>query len=309
MTNRCWIGFVLGSFALLQAACAGDAGPARTEVLPKDGGDLGKAYVELAAAMKAGDKERAGRLLDPKQWHLGNKEKSWFQMFDHMERQKPAGGRRQGDRATLFLLETDGNPLEFRYMSATRADGAWHFDSPTDLGSSFSKSEIRDCKTGTVFPCGAKTAPDSVVWGTMTPHSDAPETQSHRVIDGLAVRMMDDKKQLASTLVLLSGNGINPEAVAASSDPEQVKGWLAWPVVALDIAPGGKSGKLEYYNGSSRKTLDITKGLSIESRSPGRIRGQLKTDVEKIALDLHFDLDTTSSCQVGAYRCGPDAAP
>ncbi len=159
-------------------------------MLPKDGGDLGKAYVELAAAMKAGDKERAGRLLDPKEWHLGNKEKSWFQMFDSLQELKPAGGRRQGDRATLFF-QTDGNPLEFRSMTATRLDGAWRFCTPT-FGASFSKSEIRDCKTGTVFPCGAKTAPDSVVWGTMTPHSDAPETQSHRVIDGLAVRMMDD---------------------------------------------------------------------------------------------------------------------
>jgi len=35
----------------------------------------------------------------------------------------------------------------------------------------------------------------------------------------------------------------------------------------------------------------------------------VKTVVDMIAFDLHFDLATVSSCQVDAYRCGPDAAP
>jgi hypothetical protein len=64
MTHYRRIGFVLGSFAALLVACGNDAGSAKTEVLPNDGGDLGKAYFDLAAAMKAGDKERAGPLLD-----------------------------------------------------------------------------------------------------------------------------------------------------------------------------------------------------------------------------------------------------
>jgi len=144
----------------------------------------------------------------------------------------------------------------------------------------------------------------------MTPHRDAHDTQAgYRVIDGLAVRMMDDKKQMAGTLVLLSAHGINPEAVAASGDPDEVKGWLAWPVIRLDIAPGGKSGKLEYYDGASRKTFDVTSGLSVDSLPPDRVRGRVKTVVDMIAFDLHFDLATVSSCQVDAYRCGPDAAP
>src|ERR1700687_3626448 len=99
------------------------AGPAKTEVLPADGGDLGKAYVELAAGMKAGDKTRAGRLLDPRAWHLADKQASWFSMFADMEKSKPSGGRRQGDRATLFLTSGVGNPLEFRYVSATHTSG------------------------------------------------------------------------------------------------------------------------------------------------------------------------------------------
>jgi hypothetical protein len=80
-------------------------------------------------------------------------------------------------------------------------------------------------------------------------------------------------------------------------------------LLGLDIVPGGNAAKLDYYDGASRKTIDIAKGLSIEAGTPDRIRGQLQTEVEKIAFDLHFDLSTVSSCQVDAYRCGPDAAP
>lgn len=301
--------FLLGSFAFLLAACAPAAGPAKTEVLPNDGGDLGNAYFELAAAMKASDSERAARLLTPT-LHMANKPKSWFGtgVFDSMDREQPAGGRVQGNRATLFLVNKAGNPLEFRYISATRTASSWQFDTYTDFGSSFSKSEARDCTTSKVFPCGTKTAPNSAVTGTISPRQPLPDTPaSHRVIDGLAVRMVDAKKQAAGTRVLLSIHGINPEAVALSPDPDVVKGWLAWPLLRLDIAPDGKSAKLEYYDGASRKTGDITKGLSIEAGSPGRVRGKLKAEVEKTDYDLSFDLDQASTCQVDAYRCGLDA--
>lgn len=308
MTRR--IAFALGSVAALLVAAAQPAGPARTGELPGDGGDLGKAYVELAAAMKAGDKERAGRLLDPLRWHLADKQKSWFAMFDYMDKQRPAGGRIQGDRATLFLVQTAGNPLEFRYLSATRAAGGWQFDAPTDFGSSFSGSETRDCAASKVFPCGARTAPDSLVTGTITPRQPAPGTPAgYRVIDGLAVRMVDDKKHPVGTRVLLSIHGIYPQAVALSGDPEEVKGWLGWPVLLLDIAPSGNSGKLEYYDGFSRKTFDIAKGLTVEAGSPDRIRGQLKAALETVAFDLRFDLAAATSCQANKYRCGPDSAP
>jgi hypothetical protein len=296
--------------AALLAASVDAAGPVRTEALPETGGDLGTAYLDLAAAMKAADKERAGRLLDPRAWHLADKQKSWFGMFAEMEKSQPAGGRVQGDRGTLFL-SSPGNPLEFRYVSATRTSGGWQFDSPATLGSSFSKSEMRDCNASRVFPCGAKTAPDSVVVGTIVPRSPAPGMPAkYRVIDGLAVPMVAVPGGApAATRVLLSVHGINPDAVALSGDPDEVKGWLGWPVISLDVAKGGKSAKLEYYDGLSRKSVDIAKGLTLDASAPGRVHGELKAEVEGVAFDVRFDLAVTNSCQTDAYRCGPDPAP
>lgn len=285
-------------------------GPVRTETLPATGGDLGKAYMDLAAAMKAADKERAGRLLDPRAWHLADKQKSWFGMFAEMDKSRPAGGRVQGDRGTLFLSNPE-NPLEFRFVSATRTSAGWQFDSPATLGSSFSRSEMRDCKASKVFPCGAKTALDGAVTGTIVPRSPAPDMPvKYRVIDGLAVAMVAAPGGApAGTRVLLSIHGINPEAVALSGDPDEVKGWLGWPVISLDVAKGGKAAKLDYYDGISRKSVDITKGLTFDASAPGRARGELKTEVEGVAFDVRFDLAVTNSCQTDAYRCGPDGAP
>jgi hypothetical protein len=302
--------FALGCCAAVLAGLANAAGPGKTEILPANGGDLGKAYLDLAAAMKAGDKERAGRLLDPRAWHLADKQKSWFLMFAEMDKSRPAGGRLQGDRGTLFL-SSPGNPLEFRYMSATRTSGGWQFDSPATLGSSFSKSEARDCKTSRKFPCGVKTAPDSVVSGTIVPRSPAPDMPlKYQVIDGMAVPLVTEKGGApAGTRVILSIHGINPEAVALNGDPEEVSGWLGWPVISLEVGRDGKTAKMEYYDGMSRRSFDIAKGLTVETTAPGRIRGQLKTEIEKIVFDVSFDLAATSSCQAGAYRCGPDAGP
>ncbi|MEO8585667.1 MAG: hypothetical protein ABI584_05870 [Acidobacteriota bacterium] len=298
----------VGCCTALLAGPANAAGPVKTEVLPANGGDLGKAYVDLAAAMKAGDKERAGKLLDPRAWHLADKQKSWFEMFAEMGMSQPAGGRIQGDRGTLFL-SNPGNPLEFRYMSATRTSGGWRFDSPTSLGSSFSRSEERDCKTSKMFPCGVKTAPDSAVSGTLVPRSPAPDMPlKYQVIDGLAVPLVAAKGGApAGTRVILSINGINPVAVALNGDPQEVSGWLGWPVISLEIAKDGNTAKMEYYDGMSRRSFDIAKGLMVESTAPGRIRGQLKTEIEKTVFDVAFDLAATSSCQVDAYRCGSDA--
>lgn len=302
--------FVLACGAALFAASVSAAGPDRTEPLPATGGDLGKAYLDLAAAMKAADKERAGRLLDPRAWHLADKQKSWFEMFAEMDKSRPAGGRVQGDRGTLFL-SNPGNPLEFRFVSATRTPGGWRFDSPATLGSSFSRSEVRDCKASRVFPCGAKTAADGAVAGTIVPRSPASDMPvKYRVIDGLAVAMVAAPGGApAGTRVLLSIHGINPEAVALSGDPDEVKGWLGWPVISLDVAKGGKSAKLDYYDGISRKSVDIAKGLTIDASAPDRVRGHMKTEVEGVAFDVRFDLAVTNSCQTDAYRCGPDAAP
>ena len=232
-------------------------------------------------------------------------------MFADMDKSQPAGGRVQGDRGTLFVTSAVGNPLEFRFLSATRTSSGWRFDSPTTLGSSFSKSEARDCRTSKVFPCGSTTAPDSVVTGTITPRSPAPDMPAtYRVIDGLAAHMAAAPGAApASTRVLLSGHGINPEAVALSGDPEEVSRWLGWPVIGLEIAKDGKTAKMEYYDGMSRRSFDVAKGLTVDSTAPGRIRGQLKTEIEKIVFDVSFDLAAASSCKSDAYRCGPDAAP
>jgi hypothetical protein len=302
--------FALGCCAATAAVCANAAGPVKTEVLPASGGDLGKAYVDLAAAMKAGDKVRAGKLLDPRAWHLANKEKSWFGMFADMDKEHPAGGRLQGDRGTLFLSNA-ANPLKFRYMSATRTSGGWQFDSPTSFGSSFRRSEARDCKTSKVFPCGVKTAPDSVVSGAIVPRSPAPDMPvKYQLIDGLAVPLVAAKGGAsAGTRVILSIHGIVPEAVALSGDPQEVSGWLGWPVISLEIARDGKTAKMEYYDGMSRRSFDVARGLTVELTTPGRIRGQLKTEIEKTVFDVSFDLANTSSCQIDAYRCGPDVAP
>ena len=301
----------LGCCVALLAASANAAGPVRTEVLPAAGGDLGKAYVELAAAMKAGDKERAGRLLDPRAWHLADKQKSWFGMFADMDKSQPAGGRLQGDRGTLFVTSGVGNPLEFRFLSATRTSSGWQFDSPTTFGSSFGRSEARDCKTSKVFPCGVKTAPDSAVSGTIVPRSPAPSMPvKYHVIDGLAVPMAAAPGDAStSTRVLLSIHGINPEAVLLSGDPEEVGRWLGWPLISLDIAKDGKTATMEYYDGMSRRSFDVVKGLAVESAAPGRIRGQLKTEIDKVVFDVSFDLAAVGSCQSNVYRCGPDPTP
>jgi hypothetical protein len=295
----------------LLASSAYAASPARTETLPADGGDLGKAYVELAVAMKAGDKERSQRLLDPRQWHLANKEKSWFGMFADMGEMRPAGGRIQGDRATLFLANKAGNPNEYRYMSATRTSAGWRFDSPTTFGSSFGRSEARDCAASKVFPCGAKTAPDSVVSGTIVPRNPNPDLPViYRVIDGLATRMVGAPGGAPTgTRILLSIHGINPEALALNGDPDEVKGWLGWPVISLLIPKDGAPARMEYYDGLSRQNVDVPKGLTLEASAPDRVRGRLKAEIDKVAFDVQFDLAATSTCQTDKYRCGQDAAP
>lgn len=70
----------LTSLTLLVAFCSncGAAQGNKTEVLPADGGELGKAFVELTDAFKTADKVRAAKYLDPTAWHLDDKQPSWF---------------------------------------------------------------------------------------------------------------------------------------------------------------------------------------------------------------------------------------
>ena len=149
------------------------------------------------------------------------------------------------------------------------------------------------------------------MWGTITHRVRTPDTPArYRVIDGLAVRMVASPGTApTSTRVLLSVHGIDPVAVSLSGDPDHVKGWLGWPVISLDIAKDGKSAKMELYDGAARRNFAVTTGLIVETPDPARVRGQLKTEIEKIDFDLHFDLAATSSCQTDASRCGSDPAP
>ncbi|MGA9341806.1 MAG: hypothetical protein WBV61_05675 [Rhodanobacteraceae bacterium] len=295
--------------ALLGTACTSSAtSPEKTEVLPADGGDLGKAYTDLVAAFKAGDKARAAKLLDPAAWHLDDKQASWFAQFaSRMDGSHPVGGRRQGNRATLFVV--DSQPY-YAMMNATHSADGWMFDSPLATGSSFSE-QPRDCKTDPKrFPCSAASAPDAQVSGHVLSHEADPLDQAPAlpvtIFDGVAVRMLDAQtKHLKFTRLLLSAKGINPKMLALSHNVDIVKGWLNYPILALDVAPDGKTAKLEYYNGFARKTLDVADGLSIDANTPGRMRGRLQTDVSAVAnFDVSFDMSTMSECDEGAYTCG-----
>ena len=279
----------------------------KTDVLPADGGDLGQAFADLSAAFKAADKVRAAKLLDPAQWHLDNKPASWFaHLSEQLSSFQPSGGRRQGNRATLFVMSKDGY---YGMLNATFA-GAWLFDTPTPAGSSLSGA-ARDCKASPDrFPCGAASAPDAQVVGTVQSHMIDPDTKAAvppvAVFDGLAVRMIaDGTKTLQSTWVVISGTGINPQMVARAEDPDQVAGWLNYPVLKLSIAAAGNSAKAEFYNGISRQEFDLTSGLSVDRQTPNRIRGTLKADVKDIAVfNLTFDIGVVSHCVADKYQCG-----
>jgi hypothetical protein len=93
--------------------------------------------------------------------------------------------------------------------------------------------------------------------------------------------------------------------VARAEDPDQIAGWLNYPVLKLTIAPAGNMAKAEYYNGYSHQEFDLTSGLTTDRRTPNRIRGKLKSDVKGVAaFDLVFDLGTASACVADKYQCG-----
>jgi hypothetical protein len=198
----------------------------------------------------------------------------------------------------------------YAMMNATFVAGGWQFDSPTPSGSSFGASG-RDCKASPKrFPCGAASAPDAQVSGTVQSPMIDPNTKTAArpaaLFDGLAVQMVDeDAKALKSIWIVLSGTGVNPQMVAQSDDPDQVKGWLNYPVLAMEVAPDGKRAKIEYYDGSSRKDLNVTSGLNIDTSTPNRVRGSVKTSGNGVAnIDVTFDIGTLSACAVDKDQCG-----
>ena len=285
------------ALAVAIAGCTASAGSGTTEKIADDGGDLGKAWLDLNAAMEKGDAQAASALLDGKRWNLANKKPSWFQQFADGEPGKPMGGRRNGDRATLFLdnSDADGSRFEYRHVGATWSGSSWVFDGPMTLGSSFSPSDKRDCaETPDVFPCGVETGQVSGTIKLAAPGEDDPA--QYVLLDGFAARKVPTAGGATTTTeVVLSTQGINPAALAMSSDPDHVYGWLGWPVMKLAVAPDGKSAEVEYYGGGPRKKMTVTDGLTIDASAPGRMKGTLKTDVPDVGhVDVAFDLSTAS---------------
>lgn len=302
----------LALVALIGTACSGSGATsaAKTEVLPADGGDLGKAFADLTSALAAGDKARAGKLLDPNSWHMDNKQPDFLvEISKQLSDYRPTGGKRQGDRATLFVVTPQ--PY-YAMLDATHTGGGWQFDSPLPTGTSFSDPP-RDCAAlPSRFPCAASSAPDAQVSGSVLSHRP-PDPLSGAakpvvLMDGIAVRMLDgESKALKSTKLILSAKGINPKMLALSDEPGSVTNWLNYPLLTLNVAADNKSAKAVYFDGYSHKDIDVRDGLSIDAVTPGtpnRIRGHLKTDIKDVAqFDITFDLGTASDCIDGAYQC------
>lgn len=290
--------------AILLAACLSafaqsPAGPTMTTMLPADGGDLGKAYIEFASAVDAGDAARIANLADSA---VGDKEAAFFQAFGKLSPRKPIGGRRQGDRATLFLQTAmDKGGGSYELWNATHTSAGWHFDSPENVVNFSIPNAGLDCKTKAEFPCAVSTAPDSIVSGTVLPHKydsylykKAPE---FRMFDGFAVRVFDGNDKMPKvTTVFLSSMGIMPGMLTREVDePNSVRYKLTMALLRLDVAADGKSAHVEFWNQNTRKQADVTSGLTIEAADGKRIRGRLKADVKELAnFDLYFDIGTAS---------------
>jgi hypothetical protein len=280
----------------------------RTEVLPADGGEPGRAFIRLQDAFRTADRGAASEVLDPALWHLEDKPGTWFKrLYEQMADFSISGGRRQGDRATLFLVNKE--PF-YATINATLVSGRWRFDTPVAGGSGFGAAG-RDCRSmPSRFPCGASSAPDAQVSGSVQSQRIDPETGAPvrpvALIDGLAVRMLEGEAGLLKSIwVVLSGTGLNPRMVSLSWEPDQVRSWLQYPVLTLEVTPDGKSAKGTYYDGISPKEFEVTGGLSIDRSVRNRIRGRLKTAAQGVALfDVAFDIGTASDCLAGTYQCG-----
>ena len=285
-------------FAACLAACAqSSAGPTKTEVLSADGGELGKAYIEFASAVDAGDTARISKLINPDD---ADSKLAVLQAFGKLSSNKPVGGRRQGDHATLFL-QTGEHAYEF--VNATHGATGWLFDSPIKQLPVGIEGDERDCTAKTEYPCALITAPDAVVSGSVTLNKydtfvyKKPPTFS--MLDGFAVRELnDDGKTLKHTSLFISSMGIMPGMFthATGGDaPSDVRYTLAFGLVRMDVAPDGKSANIEIWNGGSEKTANVADGLTIEVADGKRIRGRLITDVKDVAkFNLYFDIATVS---------------
>lgn len=298
----------LSGCTLLLAACGGgSAASAKTEVLPADGADVGKAFTELVAALAAGDKVKSGSLLDPDHWHMDNKSPDFLkQIADQSKDFVVTGGKRHGDVATVFLVNKQ--PY-YASLTATHTAGGWRFDSPIPTGRGFGE-QPRDCAEAPQrFPCAAASAPDAQVGGTVLSHrkgdpiTGSPKTEVY--FDGVAVRMIDgETKKPKGTRVVLAAKGIDPQALARLGDPDDLVMFVNYPVLEIKAAPDGKSGTLMYFDGLSRHTLELHDGFALDSATPNRVRGKLTFDAKDVAdFDVAFDLGSASECVDGGYEC------
>lgn len=297
------------------AACAQHStGPQKTQVLPADGGDLGKAYAEYAKAVDAGDKAQILKLSNPE---LADESVGFFQAMGKMGASQPMGGRQQGDRATLFLRAptSDGQQTFASLRNATRAGSGWQFDNPLEqVTAKYASKPFYDCSKTAEFPCAIATAPDSVVSGTIVLHKY--ETFLHKtapvyvMFDGFAVRMFDENaKTPKSTRVFLSSMGIVPEMIASDNneDVSNVRLTLTAALLDLDVAPDGKSAHASYSKQGTLLEADIKDGLTIESNDGKRVRGRLNTDIKDMAaFNLYFDVATASVCHAQSSDCNHD---
>ena len=285
-------------FAACLVACAqSSAGPAKTEVLPADGGEIGKAYTEFASAVDAGDTARISKLMDPDE---ADSKLSVLQAFGKLSPNKPVGGRRQGDHATLFLQIGEG---AYKFANARHGATGWMFDSPIKQLPVGIEGDERDCSAKADFPCALITAPDAIVSGSVTLNKydtfiyNKPPT--FWMLDGFAVRELDDDgKTLKRTSLFMSSMGIMPGIfthATGGNDPSDTRYTLAFGLVRMKVAPDGKSADIEIWNGGTEKTTKVADGLTIEVADGKRMRGRLVTDVKDVAkFDLYFDIATAS---------------
>lgn len=297
------------------AACAQhSAEPQKTEVLPADGGDLGKTYAEYAKAVDAGDKAQILKFSNPE---LADKGVAFFQFTGKLGTGQPIGGRQQGDRATLFVRAPTSTAQEnfVSLRNATHAGSGWQFDSPLQQATAgYGNKPFYDCSKTAEFPCGILTAPDSIVSGTILLHKY--DTFVHKtapifvMFDGFAVRRFDeDGKTPKGTRLFLSSMGIIPEVITNdhNKDMSSVRLTLTAPLLDLDVAPDGKSAHARLTDQGTLKKIDIKDGLTIEVNDGKRIRGRLNTDIKDLAaFNLYFDMATASVCHAQSSDCSHD---
>jgi hypothetical protein len=299
---------------LCLAACAqASAGPQKTEVLPADGGDLGKTYVEYAKAVDTGDLAQILKFSNPE---LADKTADFFHAMGKLGTSQPVGGRQQGDHATVFLrtgAKSNGNDI-FALSNATRGSSGWRFESPlATVLTSYSSKPYGDCAKQPEFPCGVTTAPDSIVSGTITLHKydtfvyKGPPVFA--MFDGFAVRMFDkNDKAPKSTTVFLSSMGIIPEMLTNNDTrPNSVGVKLKAPLLQLDVAADGRTAHAALLDNHTTKKTDVSQGLMIEAADGKRIRGRLKADIKDLMeFDLYFDVAVASVCHQHGSGCGED---